>query len=372
MASAVLAAKGLEAAFEEAGVRPKRILLLGALAGRLEGRDVVTATEAVADRSVDAAVLVDAFAHGGPDLAEVQRVLKPGALIVAFGRQPSRAARELGHYFDPAPPLARRPTGIPVTAQARRLSHLSGHFDEIAPDYATQIPPHVRDHYLARKLAAFERFLPTDWKRGVGLDLGCGLGWYANAVAERYGARVVALDASAGPLGIGRSERTTHPGPAWVAGDSLRLPFRDASLDYAYAINMVHHLKRGEQERALAELQRVLKPGAPFLLFEINTRNPLFAWYMRHVFPRTRSIDRGDEEFVHPSTLPLVPGFRLESVDYSTFAPDFVPRWALRAARSAEALLERSPLRRYAIHYVALLRTVPTGGAAGRQVGTKR
>jgi hypothetical protein len=77
---------------------------------------------------------------------------------------------------------------------------------------------------------------------------------------------------------------------------------------------------------------------------------------MRNVFPKRRSIDRGDEAFVHPRRLPLIPEFRLEELCYSTFAPDFVPAWALPGMRALERLLESSPLAPFSIHYVARLR----------------
>jgi|GEM_PF-1925062 len=363
MAANNLTTSAVQAALAQIGVRPRTLLAVGPRAREWsdalarEGIRCTTDARGQADGSIDAAVLVEAFASDPPELAEVQRVLRPGGLVLTLDRpRNAKRARELVHFFDAGPPVSDHGTFRVRSATARRVAALSGHFNDIAPDYRTQIPSHVRDHYLQRKLSAFERLLPAGWHGMTGLDLGCGLGWYANAVAGRFAARVVALDASLEPLRLGRTETYGRARPRWLIGDSLRLPLRTSSLDYAYAINMLHHLKRGEQERALREVHRVLKPGAPFLVFEINTRNPVFAWYMRHVFPRTRSIDRGDEEFIHPDRLPLVPEFDVERIEYSTFAPDFVPKWALPAARALERGLERV-MPRQAIHYVALLRS---------------
>lgn len=308
-------------------------------------------------RLADAAVDLDAAddPDWGERFARLQSQLRPGGLLV-LGCDPRQAValgRRAAHYFEPDTPSQGEHRTL-LVFRPRPLAAVVGHFDTVAPGYATQIPPHVRNHYLARKLSALERMLGPGWTRGLGLDLGCGLGWYANAIAAR-GGRVVAMDPSTVPLRIGQKESARGSRPLHVAGDTLRLPFQHGAFDYAYAVNMLHHLKRGEQERALREVHRVLKPGAPFLVFEINTRNPLFAWYMRHVFPRTRSIDRGDEEFIRPDRLPLVPEFEVERVEYSTFAPDFIPRAFLPAARAAERLLERA-IPRYAIHYTALLR----------------
>ncbi|HEX2067000.1 MAG TPA: class I SAM-dependent methyltransferase, partial [Candidatus Thermoplasmatota archaeon] len=140
-----------------------------------------------------------------------------------------------------------------------------------------------------------------------------------------------------------------------VGADVQRLPFPDGLFDFAYAINVLHHLKRGEQERALGEVARVLRPGAPLLVFEINTRNPLFRLYMRHVFPRTRRIDRGDEEFLLPHELAAASPLPVESIHCTTFIPDFAPSWSLPALRPLERLLERA-IGAWSIHYAAVLR----------------
>jgi len=56
-----------------------------------------------------------------------------------------------------------------------------------------------------------------------------------------------------------------------LCGDAATLPFADQSFSSAVAILMLHHLKSRElQDRALAEVHRVLRPGGSFFAFEIN------------------------------------------------------------------------------------------------------
>ena len=56
-----------------------------------------------------------------------------------------------------------------------------------------------------------------------------------------------------------------------VCGDAAALPFADQSFSSAVAILVLHHLKSRElQDRALAEVHRVLQPGGSFFAFEIN------------------------------------------------------------------------------------------------------
>ncbi|MEA3136631.1 MAG: hypothetical protein QOC71_912 [Thermoplasmata archaeon] len=313
------------------------------------------------------AIVVDDL-DGQPATAKaLQRQLAPGGLLVVLvPRHPRLLARRLRPYFEGGAPRGRqrfrpvRAEGGLVLAYRRGPALALGHFDELAQDYLSEIPPHLVQHYLDRKLAVLRKAL--DGRPALrGLDLGCGVGEYARAVATSMGCAVVAVDASRPAVTVA-SRRGRQPtghavgGVDFAAADAQRLPFADGSFDFAYTINMVHHLKRGEQEAALAEALRVLKPGAPLVVFEINVLNPLFRFYMRHVFPRTRRIDRGDEEFLTPRAFRrMAAPAKVESVVHSTFVPDFTPRWLLPAVRPIERGLERfaGPL---GIHYAAVLR----------------
>lgn len=308
----------------------------------------------------DAIVLDDL--RGTPhECATWQARLRPGGVLsILAASRPRRLARRLRPYFEGGPPgpgerfRSVRADGRTVVAHRRGPRTALGHFDELADDYVAELPPHLVQLYLDRKLEVLRRAVAP--RHGlVGLDLGCGVGEYARAASEGLGARVVAVDASAPAVGVARRQGTSSGSVAFLACDAQRLPFADASFDFAYTINMVHHLKRGEQRTALAEALRVLKPGAPLVVFEINVTNPLFRFYMRKVFPRTRRIDRGDEEFLTPRALRRMAPAPVEAVHYSTFMPDFTPRWALPALRPIERLLERvaGPM---GIHYAAIVR----------------
>lgn len=308
----------------------------------------------------DAIVLDDVA--GRPDEAEaLQRQLAPGGLLAVLSpRRPRAAARRLRHYFEGGLPegtarfLPVRPVKGTILAYRRGPSLALGHFDELAEDYVAELPPHLVRHYLGRKLEALGKAL-AGRPAGRGLDLGCGIGEYARAVAQGLGTQVVAVDASGPAVAVARRRGDADGRVTFLAGDAQRLPFADGTFDFAYTINMVHHLKRGEQRAALAEALRVLRPGAPLVVFEINVLNPLFRLYMRQVFPRTRRIDRGDEEFLTPRRLRAASPVPVESVAYSTFVPDFAPRFLLPVLRPVERGLEKvaGPL---GIHYAAVLR----------------
>jgi len=59
-------------------------------------------------------------------------------------------------------------------------------------------------------------------------------------------------------------------GAGVVQGDAAALPFPDRTFSSAVAILMLHHLRSSElQDRAFAEVHRVLQPGGRFFAFEI-------------------------------------------------------------------------------------------------------
>ncbi len=292
------------------------------------------------------------------------RALRPGGRIVVHTRRRSRRLRRLLHaHFEgeDRPANARYPRvravrsdagGWIYTAHRRNGSASPNHFEALAPGYSDEIPDHMAEHYRRRKL---RRILEPIRRGDVVLDLGCGVGAYAQEVARTTGARVIGLDSSPNSLHVAHGEQHTRPGAGYLAASTLRLPLADAAVDVVYTVNMLHHLKRGEQELALEEIHRVLKPTGRLVVCEMNLRNPFFALYMRHVFPRTRAIDRGDEEFLPDRAWPLVDGYRVERLDHHTFAPDFLPRAFYNPMRRLEAILEKSPLRRQGIHYTVTL-----------------
>jgi SAM-dependent methyltransferase len=100
------------------------------------------------------------------------------------------------------------------------------------------------------------------------LDMGCGGGRHAFE-AWRRGATVVAFDYSEaelkevrGVLGgmLAAGELPDGERGGAVNGDALRLPFPDDSFDGVIASEVLEHL--WDFEGAIAELVRVLKPGA--------------------------------------------------------------------------------------------------------------
>ena len=122
------------------------------------------------------------------------------------------------------------------------------------------------------------------------LDLAAGTGTSSVSFAAT-GANVVACDFSFGMLQAGQArlaksdplQAKTRGRVSFVAGDALRLPFRDGSFD-AVTISFGLRNVQGTRE-ALAEMRRVTRPGGRLVVCEFSTITvePLDMLYRRYL-----------------------------------------------------------------------------------------
>ena len=94
------------------------------------------------------------------------------------------------------------------------------------------------------------------------LDVGCGTGGAARALAARFPGvgSVIGLDKSETMVAEARARTGAGDGRVeFRVADAHDLPFPDASFDVAYALRVFEIV--GEPRRALEEMARVLRPG---------------------------------------------------------------------------------------------------------------
>lgn len=93
------------------------------------------------------------------------------------------------------------------------------------------------------------------------LDLGCGEGHFAGALARR-GAEVVAADVAAEPV---RRARARHPElDVRLVEPEAPLPLEDSSFDVVWAGETIEHV--ADTQQWLSEVRRVLRSGGVLLL----------------------------------------------------------------------------------------------------------
>lgn len=180
---------------------------------------------------------------------------------------------------DPAAPRA----GAERETQVRRI------FSEIAPRY--DLLNHVLSMNIDRawRRKAVDRLAWEASPDGTFLDACAGTFDLALELARRpaFAGRVVASDFAQPMLVTGRGKLTGTPVRP-VCGDSLRLPFPDASFHGATVGFGVRNLS--DLGAGLTELHRVLRPGARLVVLEFTTPpNPLvragYHFYFRRILP---------------------------------------------------------------------------------------
>ena len=88
------------------------------------------------------------------------------------------------------------------------------------------------------------------------LEVGCGTGNYARAIADCLGCTVLGLDPSTGMLAHARR----GPEPAfWLQGRAEELPLVSASADLLFSVDVIHHV--AAPAGFFREAARVLRPG---------------------------------------------------------------------------------------------------------------
>jgi malonyl-CoA O-methyltransferase len=154
------------------------------------------------------------------------------------------------------------------------------------------------------------------------LDLGCGTGFVARALAQRYrGARVLGVDLSPAMVQQANARRGWWSRCHYVCADAERLPLATNSMDMVVS-NLA--LQWCDAATAFAEVARVLRPGGGFLFstFGPDTLRELRAAWARvnsetHVHGFVDMHELGDlllgQGFVDP-----VMDMDMLSVDYAS------------------------------------------------------
>ncbi|CAN5644865.1 hypothetical protein BH23CHL2_BH23CHL2_03520 [soil metagenome] len=143
------------------------------------------------------------------------------------------------------------------------------------------------------------------------LDAGCGSGSFLPALADLVGptGKLTALDLAPDNIAVVGERLEQHPLACPVetcVGSILDLPFADASFDAVWVAQVLIYLSDEECIQALAELNRVVRPGGliaakestgPLCPYSINPRYwfPVYTHALMNVFrgaPRSPALGR--------------------------------------------------------------------------------
>ena len=152
-------------------------------------------------------------------------------------------------------------------------------------------------HVLQRALDDLQRMMEPGRTYPEILDVGCGRGKALRLLDERFRPRrIVGLDANPDvQTHVARAAshcRSTVEFQLANASDT-RLP--DRTFDLVFCNQTFHHIV--DQERAILEFYRVLKPRG-VLLFAESTRRYIHSWIIRLLFRHPMDVQKTAEQYI--------------------------------------------------------------------------
>jgi len=102
------------------------------------------------------------------------------------------------------------------------------------------------------------------------LDVGCGPGFYITELLEAVGREgaVAGVDISADMLAVAAKRAAGHGNVEFHEADATSLPVPDASFERAVCVQVLEYVR--DVPAALAEMHRVLRPGARMLVWDVD------------------------------------------------------------------------------------------------------
>jgi len=160
------------------------------------------------------------------------------------------------------------------------------HFDTIAKDY---LPSYSDESWLGypfriRKARALELF---DKDGGQVLDVGCGPGIMASDLVER-GCDFWGIDSSSEMVNQAKLNFGSHDKTHFSVGAAENLCFADGTFDAVVCMGVIEFVDN--DELALSEMVRVLRPGGTLIVAFSNKISPFRLWRDYIFYPATSLV----------------------------------------------------------------------------------
>jgi ubiquinone/menaquinone biosynthesis C-methylase UbiE len=179
------------------------------------------------------------------------------------------------------------------------MSYLSDNYVEETRFGFWFLRSHTWQHHVLRVAindlrSLFSHPLPAN---PVLLDAGCGQGKSFQYLRQAFAPQsLIGVDADPHSLELSASEAARQGMSVELIGsDCAQLAVPDASVDLLFCHQTFHHLV--EQEKALAEFYRVLKPGG-YLLFAESTEAYIDTWVIRWLFRHPMHVQKSAAQYL--------------------------------------------------------------------------
>ena len=214
---------------------------------------------------------------------------------------------------------------------------VAAHFDQLAPDYHEA---HGRaEHLLASRLDVVRRLM-AGAGRGTLLEIGCGTGIHALALAGEFG-RVIGTDLSPAMVGVAQESAERS---AWRDRVSFRVDpaeelasIEDGSVDVALCVGALEHIL--DRPAAVRQVRRVLRDDGVFVCL---TPNGSYCWYRLAPLLGRDTRHLSTDQFLRPEQLRALlesAGLEIVTLEHWRFVPrGDLPRGFAPLLRAADAV----------------------------------
>ena len=113
-------------------------------------------------------------------------------------------------------------------------------------------------------------------KKSYGIDIGCGSGRWSKISAKKVESLTL-LDASYKSIETAKKLLINEDNIDYILADVTSIPLDSNKYDFGYSLGVLHHVPK--INRALDEIYRILKPGAPFLIYLYYSLENEPRWY---------------------------------------------------------------------------------------------
>jgi ubiquinone/menaquinone biosynthesis C-methylase UbiE len=151
-------------------------------------------------------------------------------------------------------------------------------FDHFANDYRNIHNNNIKlsgvqsDYFSEHKIQTLKKYEKKDNINF--LDFGCGDGNSAIYFTKHFpDGNYIGVDISKDSIDVAQSKNCKNCNFTTFDGETL--PFEDNSFDIVFTACVFHHIEFKLHENLMKEIQRVLKKGGRFYIFEHNPWNPI-------------------------------------------------------------------------------------------------
>jgi SAM-dependent methyltransferase len=113
--------------------------------------------------------------------------------------------------------------------------------------------------------------------KAEGFDMGCGSGRWAKQVLPRVGL-LNCIDPSTDALSAAKRNLSGYTNVCFLQATTETVPLRAESQDFGYSLGVLHHVP--DTQSAMDSCVKLLKPGAPFLVYLYYNFDNRPAWFV--------------------------------------------------------------------------------------------